>query len=40
MHIDVRANVGLKVPKAFPKYLDAASYMALYNEACRNDGIN
>ena len=39
MHIDVRANVGVNVPKSYPKYLDAANYMTMYNEACRNDGI-
>lgn len=39
MRISLRANTGLNAPKAFPKYLDAASYMTLYNEACRNDGI-
>ena len=37
--IDVRANVGVNVPKAYPKYLDADCYMTMYNEACRNDGI-
>ncbi len=40
LSIDVRANSGLYVPKAYPNYLDAASYMNLYNEACRNDGIS
>ena len=39
MRIDIQANTGLYVPKAYPKYLDATSYMTLYNEACRNDGI-
>lgn len=39
MQIDVRANVGLNFPKSYPNYLDAASYMTLYNEASRNDGI-
>ena len=38
MKIDVRANVGAMLPKAYPKYLDAATYMSLYNEACVNDG--
>ena len=37
--IDVRANTGLYVPKAYPSYLNAAEYMTMYNEACRNDGI-
>ena len=40
MHIDVRANVGVNVPKAYPKYLDSDCYMTLYNEACRNDGLS
>ena len=39
MHIDVRANVGVNIPKSYPKYLDADCYMTMYNEACRNDGI-
>ncbi|MDE6022649.1 MAG: TonB-dependent receptor plug domain-containing protein, partial [Muribaculaceae bacterium] len=38
MRIDVRANVGAMLPKAYPQYLDAATYMNLYNEACANDG--
>ena len=36
--INVRANTGLYVPKAYPTYLNAAEYMTLYNEASRNDG--
>lgn len=40
MHIDFRGTTGINVPKIYPKYLDAASYMTLYNEACRNDGIS
>ena len=39
LHIDVRANTGLYVAKRYPKYLGAAEYMKLYNEACANDGI-
>lgn len=39
MRIDVRANAGINVPKAYPKYLDSDCYMTLYNEACRNDGL-
>lgn len=39
MEIDFRATMGFDVPKNYSKYLDAASYMTLYNEACRNDGI-
>ena len=38
--IDVRANTGLFVPKAYPKYLKAGDYMSLYNEALTNDGIS
>jgi len=37
--IDVRANTGLYVPKGYPKYLNAADYKTLYNEALKNDGI-
>lgn len=33
------ANVGVNIPKSYPNYLDASSYMFMYNEACRNDGI-
>lgn len=40
MTVSFRGNVGFNVPKSYPKYLDAASYMTLYNEACRNDGIS
>lgn len=39
MKIDFRANAGFLVPKSYPNYLDAASYMTLYNEACVNDGL-
>lgn len=39
MSIDVRANTGLYVPKAYPKYLNSADYMTLYNEAYINDGL-
>lgn len=40
LSIDVRANTGLLVPKAYPNYLDAADYMRYYNEALTNDGIS
>lgn len=40
LSIDVRANTGFYVPKAYPTYLSAGEYMSLYNEACRNDGIS
>ncbi len=37
--IEARVNTAMGVPKSYPKYLDAASYMTLYNEASDNDGI-
>lgn len=40
MRIDVRGNVGVNVPKSYPKYLDSDCYMTLYNEACANDGLD
>lgn len=40
LQVDVRANVGFNVPKSYPNYLDAASYMTMYNEASRNDGMS
>ena len=39
LHIDVRANTGLYFAKRYPKYLGAADYMRLYNEARTNDGL-
>ena len=39
LHIDVRANTGWAVAKSFPKYLGAAEYMTLYNEARANEGL-
>lgn len=36
--IRIRANTGIYTPKAFPKYLGSAEYMAYYNEARINDG--
>lgn len=39
MRIKFRANAGFYTPKKYAKWLDAASYMTLYNEACRNDGL-
>ncbi|MGV3764688.1 MAG: SusC/RagA family TonB-linked outer membrane protein [Chitinophagaceae bacterium] len=38
--IDVRANTGVFTPKQFPRYLNAADYMTLYNEALTNDGLS
>lgn len=37
--INIRANAGANVPKAYPHYLGSAEYMTLYNEARRNDGL-
>ncbi|MET3878786.1 SusC/RagA family TonB-linked outer membrane protein [Chitinophaga sp. OAE865] len=37
--INLRANAGINVPKAYPHYLGSAEYMTLYNEARRNDGL-
>lgn len=38
LHVDVRGNATLFVPKAYPKYIGGAEYMTLYNEALANDG--
>ena len=38
--IDVRANTGWEVAKAYPEYLGSAEYMTLYNEALKNDGLD
>jgi TonB-linked SusC/RagA family outer membrane protein len=38
LKVNVRANTGYYVAKSFPKYLSAAEYMTLYNEARVNDG--
>ncbi len=40
LRINVRANTGWAVAKAFPEYLGSAEYMSLYNEACANDGVD
>lgn len=40
LEVSVRGNATLFVPKRYPKYLDAASYMQLYNEAATNDGLS
>lgn len=37
--VNVRANTGYNVSKSYPKYLGAAEYMTLYNEARGNDGL-
>ncbi len=38
LSVNVRANTGWHVAKSFPEYLGSAEYMALYNQACINDG--
>lgn len=40
IRIDVRGNSGFHVPISYPKYLGAAEYMTLYNEARANDGLD
>lgn len=38
LHVDVRGNATLNVPKRYQEYLGGAEYMQLYNEALANDG--
>ena len=38
LQVSVRGDVTLYTPKSYPKYLGAAEYMTLYNEARANDG--
>jgi TonB-linked SusC/RagA family outer membrane protein len=40
LKIDIRANTGLHAAKSYPKYLGAAEYMTLYNEALVNDELD
>ena len=40
LKIAIRANSGINVPYLYPKYLGAAEYMTLYNEARVNDGLS
>lgn len=40
LQVSVRGDATLMVPKSYPKYLGAAEYMTLYNEARRNDGLD
>ena len=39
LQITANANTGWHVAKEFPDYLGSALYMALYNEACANEGV-
>lgn len=38
LQVSVRGDIQLNAPKRYQKYLGAAEYMTLYNEARRNDG--
>ncbi len=38
LKVNVRGNISMSVPKRYQKYLSAAEYMTLYNEARANDG--
>ena len=40
LSVNVRANTGWHVAKSFPEYLGSAEYMALYNQARANDGLD
>ena len=40
LQVQVNANTGFHVAKAFPEYLGSAEYMTLYNEARANDGLD
>lgn len=40
LRINAHANTGWAVAKRYPKYLGAAQYMTLYNEARVNDGLD
>ena len=39
LQVEVNANTGFHVAKAFPEYIGSAEYMTLYNEARANDGL-
>lgn len=39
LQVQVNANTGFHVAKAFPEYLGSAEYMTLYNEARANDAL-
>lgn len=40
LEVTVKGNASVYVPKRYPKYLGAAEYMTLYNEARANDGLD
>ena len=39
LQVEINANTGFHVAKAFPEYIGSAEYMTLYNEARANDGL-
>jgi len=39
LKITARADFQLDAAKSFPKYIDGAQYMTLYNQALKNDGL-
>ena len=39
LKITARADYQLDAAKSFPKYIDGAQYMTLYNQALKNDGL-
>ena len=39
LKISARADYQLDAAKSFPKYIDGAQYMTLYNQALKNDGL-
>jgi len=38
--VDVRTNIGVHVPKSYPRYLGSGEYMTLFNEGRLNDGLS
>lgn len=38
--VNVRSNIGVHVPKSYPRYLGSGEYMSLFNEARTNDGLS
>lgn len=37
--VGIRAETGMKTPKSYPDFLNAADYMTMYNQAALNDGL-
>lgn len=38
-NVNFHAEMGMKTPKSYPNFLDAADYMTYYNQALINDGL-